>query len=149
MFVCKWIGIFEVRLIGLEKYYDTHHSKGIIMSNKELLIDCIHLFSEEKILSLDVAPLITIQTAPEFGSDRPYCASPAVIRYGRKCGKQRFFCKSCEKTFISTTHTIIENSHFPIEICHEVIRNTVHDDAIDYTVKKYLLLSSSSLRHET
>lgn len=106
------------------------------MTNKELLINRINLLSEEEILSLlDVTSLMTSKTDLEFRPECPHCASSAVIRYGHKCGKQRFFCKSCGKTFVSTTHTIMENSHFPTEVWREVIRDTVHGDAIDYTVK--------------
>lgn len=83
------------------------------MTNKELLINRINLLSEEEILSLlDVTSLMTSKTDLEFRPECPHCASSAVIRYGHKCGKQRFFCKSCGKTFVSTTHTIMENSHF-------------------------------------
>lgn len=104
------------------------------MTNKELLIKQINLLSEEEISSLlDAVLLMSPQKIQQIKPDCPYCASSAVIRYGHKCRKQRFLCKHCGKTFVPTTHTIMENSHFPKEVWHEVIRDTVRDDAIDYT----------------
>ena len=88
------------------------------MTNKELLISRIDLLSEEDLSSLpDAVILMTVQNIMAVKPDCPYCGSHAVIRYGHKCGKQRFFCKSCGKTFIPTTHTIMSNSHFPAEVC--------------------------------
>lgn len=107
------------------------------MTNKELLINRIDLLSEEDILSLlDAAILMTAKNTMADKLDCPYCDSHAVIRYGHKCGKQRFFCKSCGKTFVPTTHTIMSNSHFPAEIWREVIEDTVHGNAIDYTAQR-------------
>lgn len=53
-----------------------------------------------------------------------------------KCGKQRFFCKSCGKTFLPTTYNIMSNSHFPADIWREVIKDTVHGNTIDYTAQR-------------
>lgn len=107
------------------------------MTNKELLISRINLLSEEDISSiLDGAVLMTSKNTLAFKPDCPYCGSHAVIRFGHKCGKQRFFCKSCGKTFVPTTHTIMSNSHFPPDFWREVIRDTVNGNAIDYTAKR-------------
>lgn len=107
------------------------------MTTKELLISRLNLLSEEDIASLlDVATHMEEKNSSAVIPDCPYCASHTVIRYGRKCRKQRFFCKSCGKTFVPTTHTIMSNSHFPVEAWREVISDTVHGNAIDYTAKK-------------
>lgn len=107
------------------------------MTNKELLFSRIELLSEEEISSLlDAVLLMSTKNIPETKPDCPHCTSSAVIRYGHKCNKQRFLCKSCGRTFVTTTHTIMENSHFPEETWCEVIRDTVRGDAIDYTAHK-------------
>ena len=107
------------------------------MTNKELLIRRIDLLSEEDISSLlDAALLMTAKNTMADKPDCPYCDSHAVIRYGHKCGKQRFFCKSCGKTFVPTTHTIMSNSHFPAEVWRKVIEDTIHGNAIDYTAQR-------------
>ena len=109
----------------------------IIMTTKELLIRRLSLLSEEDIASLlNTANHMEEINPPTAKPDCPYCASHTVIRYGHKCRKQRFFCKSCGKTFVSTTHTIMSNSHFPVEAWREVINDTVHGNAIDNTAKK-------------
>lgn len=106
------------------------------MTNKELLISHINLLSEEDIASLlDAVILMETKCTLAPKPDCPYCGSHAIIRYGHKCGKQRFLCKSCAKTFLPTTHTIMSNSHFPPEIWREVIKDTIHGNAIDYTVQ--------------
>lgn len=107
------------------------------MTNKELLISRIDLLSEEDISSLlDAAILMTPKNTLTLKPDCPYCGSHTVIRFGHKCGKQRFFCKFCQKTFVPTTHTIMSNSHFPEESWREVIKDTVNGNAIDYTAEK-------------
>lgn len=107
------------------------------MTNKELLISHINLLSEEDIASLlDAVILMETKCALAPKTDCPYCGSHVIIRYGHKCGKQRFLCKSCAKTFVPTTHTIMSNSHFPAEIWREVIKDTIHGNAIDYTAQR-------------
>ncbi|WP_251210390.1 IS1595 family transposase [Acetatifactor aquisgranensis] len=107
------------------------------MTTKELLISRLNQLSEEDIASLlDAANCMEGKDTLAARPDCPYCSSHAVIRYGHKCRKQRFFCKSCGKTFVPTTHTIMSNSHFPAEAWREVISDTVHGNAIDYTAQK-------------
>lgn len=107
------------------------------MTTKELLISRLNMLSEEDIASLlDAATHMEEKNTLVVKPDCPYCGSHTVIRYGHKCRKQRFYCKSCGKTFVPTTHTIMSNSHFPAEAWREVISDTVHGDAIDYTAKR-------------
>lgn len=107
------------------------------MTNKELLISHIYLLSEEDIASLlDAVILMETKCALAPKPNCPYCGSHAIIRYGHKCGKQRFFCKFCAKTFVPTTHTIMSNSHFPARIWCEVIKDTLHGNAIDHTAQR-------------
>jgi len=107
------------------------------MTNKELLISRINLLSEQEVISLmDAVTLMAGKDTLDKKPDCPYCGSHAIIRYGHKCGKQRFFCKSCGKTFVPTTHTIMSNSHFPEKIWREVIKDTVRGNAIEYTAKR-------------
>ncbi len=66
----------------------------------------------------------------------PGCNSRAIVRNGHKCGKQEYLCKSCGKTFVSTTNTLMANSHQPREVWEEIINDTLAGDAIDFTAKK-------------
>lgn len=70
--------------------------------------------------------------------DCPYCGFHTVIRYGHKYQKQRFYCKSCGKTFVPNAHTIMPNSCFPTKAWRKVISGMVHGNAIDYTKKDWL-----------
>jgi transposase-like protein len=73
----------------------------------------------------------------------PYCGSEHVIRYGKKCGKQRFLCKSCERTFVTTTHTIMSNSHQGISVWKDVIADTFDGVSIDRTAERLALSHQS------
>ena len=82
----------KVRFTGLIKCYGTSDLGGSnAMTNKELLISRIDQLSDEEISSLlDTITLMTTQNVITVIPDCPYCASHSVIRYGHKCGKQRF-----------------------------------------------------------
>lgn len=66
----------------------------------------------------------------------PYCRSARAIRYGHKCGKQRFLCKQCGRTFVTTTNTVMSHSHFNKAVWQEVISDTVQGNAIEYTAHR-------------
>lgn len=105
-------------------------------SNTTKLIEYVKNLSNAAIdallaLVLDMASVenITITTCP-------YCGSEHIVRNGKKCGKQRFLCKSCKRTFVTTTHTIMSMSHFPATVWKEVISDTLLGNSIDYTAKR-------------
>lgn len=121
------------------------------MTNKELLISRITQLSEDEISSVLNAVTLILEAkelAPKPGC--PYCGSPAVIRYGHKCNKQRFRCKSCVRTFVTTTNTIMSNSHFPVSVWKEMISDTLHGNAIDYSAKRLGLYHQAAfdMRHK-
>ena len=107
------------------------------MNIREKLITCIDQLSEDDIATLlDAAMHMTDTNDAGDKPDCPYCGCGTVIRYGRKNGKQRFFCQSCKKTFLPTTHTIMSMSHYPANIWKEVIKDTFQGNAIDYSAKR-------------
>lgn len=107
------------------------------MTNQELLMSHISKLSEDEISSLLAAVTIMIQDKePAPKPACPHCAAQAVIRYGFKCKKQRFFCKNCGHTFVTTTNTIMANSHFPVSVWKEMIADTLHGNSIDFSAKR-------------
>ena len=60
----------------------------------------------------------------------PFCGGKAIVRNGHKCGKQEYLCKDCWKTFVSTTNTLMANSHQPREIWEAVIDDTLSGDVM-------------------
>ena len=121
------------------------------MTNQELLFARIKQLSEDEIVSLlDTTTLMLRNHNTTAILDCPYCGSDHVIRYGHKHGKQRFFCKKCERTFITTTHTVMSNSHFPQEVWAEVIEDTLRGNAIDYTAERLGLYHQAvyDMRHK-
>lgn len=45
----------------------------------------------------------------------PYCGSLHIVKNGMNKGKQRYFCKTCKKNFVSTTNSIAKYSRFTQE----------------------------------
>lgn len=113
------------------------------MSKVEELTNYIQKLSQDAIQQLLDLVKCILSTSSLEKPCCPYCGSSNIIRYGHKCGKQRFFCKHCDRTFVTTTHTIMSQSHSGIDVWTEVIRDTVHGDAIDYTAKRL------GLNHQT
>ncbi len=107
------------------------------MTKLEELTRYIKKLSADAISTLlDTVKILLAAENTTAAHDCPYCGSAKVIRYGHKCGKQRFFCNQCGRTFVTTTHTIMSRSHFSDSIWQEVIRDTVQGHAIDYSAKK-------------
>lgn len=113
------------------------------MSKTEELTNYIKMLSQDKIQQLLDLVKHLLSTSPMEKPCCPYCGNADIIRYGHKCGKQRFLCKHCGRTFVTTTHTIMSQSHSGIDVWTEVIQDTVHGNAIDYTAKRF------GLNHQT
>ena len=105
---------------------------------KELLI-IIRSLSEESIRHvIDVANNLLLST-PQATPACPRCHDKHVIKYGAKCGKQRFRCKNCGKTFVTTTHTIMAESHQPESVWAQVLSDTLEFKSIDQTAEELQL----------
>ena len=121
------------------------------MTNQELLISRITQLSEDEIFAVLNAVTLMLE-AKELtpGPNCPYCGSNTVIRYGHKRKKQRFFCKTCGRTFVPTTNTIMSNSHFPASVWKEMITDTLYGNAIDYSAKRLGLYHQAAfdMRHK-
>ncbi len=121
------------------------------MTNQELLMNQIGRLSEDEISSLLDAVTIMLQhkeLAPKPAC--PHCTAQSVIRYGFKCRKQRFLCKNCGHTFVPTTNTIMDNSHFTASVWKEMIADTLHGNSIDFSAKRLGLYHQAAfdMRHK-
>lgn len=65
--------------------------------------------------------------------DCPYCHSAYVVLDGTHRDKQRYWCKACDRTFVSTTNTAMSESHYDIDTWKEVISDTFVGLSIDET----------------
>lgn len=106
------------------------------------LFECIKLLSDSAVDKLLKAALDALDLENTDIETCPYCGGTHFVRYGKKRGKLRFFCKDCKKTFVTTTHTLMSMSHQPVSIWKEVISDTINGNAIDYTAKRL------GLRHQ-
>lgn len=120
------------------------------MDARTELQDCIRNMAEEAVLKLlEAAEKMMLAEKGQIDSC-PYCGNKVIIRYGKKCGKQRYYCKHCLKTFVTTTHTIMSESHQSAAVWNEVITDTVQGHSIDFT-KERLNLSHAcvfDMRHK-
>lgn len=107
---------------------------GIQVTSK--LIDCIKNLSIAAIDKLLAIALEMVNIETITIDCCPYCSSNHIVRNGQKQGKQRFLCKSCCRTFVTTTHTVMSMSHYPPTVWKEVIADTLGGNAIDYTAKR-------------
>ena len=74
----------------------------------------------------------------------PYCSGHNLIKFGKRKTKQRFSCKDCKKTFVSTTGTIMEASHFDKDTWKIVI-----EDTLDGTVSLDKTAERAGISHGT
>ncbi len=121
------------------------------MTKLEELTKCIKKLSADAIASLlDAVYMLLAADHTQMIPACPYCSGEKVIRYGHKCGKQRFLCKQCGRTFVTTTHTIMSHSHLSRAVWQEVIIDTVHGNAIDYSAKRLGInhLTVFDMRHK-
>jgi transposase-like protein len=79
----------------------------------------------------------------------PHCGLNAK-RNGHKDGVQRFKCKTCGKTFVETTNTIMYNSHCGEAAWKQVIRDTIEGIPLDATADSLALSHSTvfNMRHK-
>lgn len=117
---------------------------------KELIRRIREMTDEELEATLNVVIQMTGNKTDETVTECPYCGTQTIIKYGHKCGKQRYLCKKCEKTFVTTTHTIMYKSHFSINVWKEVITDTVCGKSIDYTAGRLGLYHQAvyDMRHK-
>lgn len=121
------------------------------MTKYELLISRISQLSEDSISSLlDTTALMLETNNSESIPVCPSCSSPDIIRYGHRCGKQRFLCKDCKRTFVPTTNTVMANSHFPASVWKEAIADTLRGNSIDYSAKRLRMYHQAvfDMRHK-
>lgn len=92
---------------------------GLTMADffKEVL-KSVDTLTPEQMEQLASALAVRMQGKPESKKDVqelefngcPHCGSIDYKKHGLKAGKQRYFCKDCRKTFVSTTGTILYRS---------------------------------------
>jgi transposase-like protein len=80
----------------------------------------------------------------------PHCQSAAVVRNGKKHGKQQYLCKDCRKSFALTAKTAIQNSHSSPTVWKQVVSDTINGVAIDTTANNLDLHHATvfNMRHK-
>lgn len=88
---------------------------------------------------------------PEPLKPCPHCHTDNVKKTGFGRGKQRFQCKDCMKHYVTTTGTIMENSHYGAEVWETVTADTLAKDvSLDKTAEKTGLSHNTAfnMRHK-
>ena len=80
----------------------------------------------------------------------PHCLCSNIIKFGHRNGKQRFLCKGCGRTFMYTTNTIMQNSHYSRSVWSDFIRDTVTGISLDESAEKYSFSHTTAfnMRHK-
>ena len=102
------------------------------------ILKTLSQFSKEELVSIFNVVIESAKPSKQKISkcDCPYCSSKTVILYGKKRGKQRFLCKDCGRTFITTTHTIMSKSHYNSDIWYEMFLDTIDGHSLAYSEKR-------------
>lgn len=101
----------------------------------------------------DVSPKRTDKRRRRCISENPpciYCQSTSVVKDGKRHKKQRYWCKSCNRTFVPTTNTVMANSHFGMDVWRELVNDTFNGESIDSSAEKYGISHPTifSMRHK-
>ena len=83
-----------------------------------------------------LSDLLLVNEESEERPACPHCKSSLVIKYGIKRGKQRYRCQGCQKTFVTTTNTVMYHSHFDKLTWLEFIKDTVEGRSLDYSAHR-------------
>lgn len=88
---------------------------------------------------------------PEPLKPCPHCHTDNVKKAGFERGKQRFQCKDCLKHYVTTTGTIMENSHYGADVWEAVTADTLAENvSLDKTAEKTGISHSTAfnMRHK-
>jgi transposase-like protein len=83
--------------------------------------------------------------------DCPDCGPAGhVVRNGHKHHKQAYICRSCGRSFVTTTNTVLSGSHFGISIWKAVLSDTLSGISIDKTAERLEISHKSvfEMRHK-
>lgn len=110
------------------------------MNNKiARLLDCVKgLCAEDISRIVDFA--LGIVKANSQQEDRPACpncGSRKIIKYGHRNGKQRFLCHTCKQTYMHSTKTLMEQSHYSRSVWAEFIELTLDGQSLDDCAEKF------------
>jgi transposase-like protein len=76
----------------------------------------------------------------------PHCGGETIVRNGHKSGKQSYLCRTCGKSFVETTNTALEFSHYGESVWEAAIRDTLEGISLDKTAKKLGMSHKSAFR---
>ena len=107
--------------------------------NVNKLIECIKNLTSDAVNRLLSLALGMLAAETSAVTECPYCGSTHIVRNGKKCGKQRYLCRCCGRTFVTTTHTVMSMSHYPASVWKEVVADTMDGCSIDHTVERMKL----------
>lgn len=107
------------------------------------LFDCVKTLSEsdlDRIIEF-VLGIFTASATTAVRPDCPICNGQNIIKFGNRIHKgkkkQRFMCKDCRRTFMHTTNTLLQNSHFERSVWIDFIRDTICGVSLDKSAEKY------------
>ena len=131
-----------VRLTGREAKYHVfiNWKEGKHMDkNINKLLGCLTglcNFDIDRIIDY-VIQILNVNNQQADRPDCPHCGSKRIIKHGHKDGKQHFLCHDCKQTYMRTTNTLMDQSHYSPSVRSEFIKDTLRGEAIDSCAKKF------------
>ena len=128
--------------------------KGVNHMDKKVasLFDCImHLCESDvdRVVQFVISLVSSTANLPERPAC-PRCCCTRIIKFGYRSGKQRFFCKDCRRTFMYSTNTIMQNSHFERSVWADFIKDTVTGVSLDKSAETFGFshVTAFNMRHK-
>ena len=109
----------------------------MVTNNRLKLTSLIEKLSDESVNTLlETATALYSAKAKDARPWCPRCQGTHVVKNGHKCGKQEYLCRECKKTFVTTTNTLMANSHQPKEVWEGMIRDTAALHSLDHSAER-------------
>ena len=102
-------------------------------------------------LIMDISKLIELSSIKEDSKlICPHCHNKYIVKNGKNKNVQRYLCKTCKKSFVSSTHTPIFSSKKDISLWFKFVECLVNQYSIAKTAKilKISISTSFSWRHK-
>ena len=98
------------------------------------LLKCIKGLCKEDIDRIInfVLGIVEINQGQEDRPVCPNCGSRKIIKYGHKDNKQRFLCHTCNQTYMHTTNTLMDHSHYGRSVWADFIKYTISGESLDF-----------------
>jgi transposase-like protein len=106
--------------------------------SKEELLELVKKLPSGRVEEVTKIVTEILQEESERKTSNPqcyYCKGTHVVKNGHKHNKQSFLCRSCGKSFVETTNTAMEYSHYNEPVWKKAARDTLNGVSLRKTAE--------------